>query len=127
MANEVSAPNPVAFDKSMKSLESGIADVLRVPASGVLAQVQRSEPTLADQIAQYERISRTIEEKIRKEQMTIRNDYDLKWVEVNTAYAARISEATAKLEKDRDTELLALTETASRKLHELEQMARRTG
>jgi hypothetical protein len=114
-------------DKALKTLEDGIADVLRVPDSVGLARVPRSEPTLSDQIAQYERISHTIGEKIRKEQMAIRNDYNLKHVEVTTTYAARISEATAKLEKERDTELLALTETASRRLHDLEQLARRTG
>jgi hypothetical protein len=115
-------------DKAIASMEDGIASVLRTTADATaLPRVPRTEPSLPDQIAQLERIDRQIAEKIRRERLNIKNEYDRLWVETNNSFAARISEEVSKLEKARDTELLALTETTSHKLHELEQLARRWG
>ena len=109
-----------------KTLEDGLADVLRADSVG-LARVPRSEPTLPDQIAQLSRLNERFTDKVRREQLSLKNAYERQWVEINTTFTARISDEVYKLEKARDAELLALTETTSQKLHELEQLARRSG
>jgi hypothetical protein len=110
-----------------RELEQGItATLLHEPGSGT-NKVQRIEQSLPDQIAQLDRINRAVDDKIRRERMTLRNNYERQIVEIRSAYSSRIDEEVSKLEQARDRELLALTEETSQKLHDLEQLARRQG
>ena len=109
-----------------KELEQSVSVALQA-GSDLPRITPRAEQSLPDMIAQLERINRAADEKIRRERMTIRNTYERQLVEVRTVYETRISDEVSKLEQARDTELLALTEETSRKLHDLERLARRQG
>jgi len=109
-----------------KELEQSISVALQT--GGDLPRITpRTERSLPDQIAQLERINRAVDERIRQERLTLRNSYERQVVEVRAVFDVRISDEVSKLEQARDAELLALTEETSRKLHDLEQLARRQG
>jgi hypothetical protein len=109
-----------------QELEQGIVASLRETGSGP-NKVQRIENSLPDQLAQLDRIHRAVADKIRREGLAIRNNYERQTIEIRSAFASRISDEVSKLEQARDTELLALTEETSQKLHDLERLARRQG
>ena len=109
-----------------KELEHGIVASLET-GNGSSSKVQRLEQPLPDQIAQLNRIHHAVADKIRREGLALRNNYERQAFDIRSAYASRISEEVSKLERSRDAELLALTEETSQKLHDLEQLARRQG
>ena len=109
-----------------KELEQSVSVALQA-GSDLPRITPRVEQSLPDQIAQLDRINRAVDDKIRRERLTLRNNYERQLVEIRTAYETRISDEVSKLEQARDTELLALTEETSRKLHDLERLARRQG
>jgi hypothetical protein len=108
-----------------QELEAGIVASLRAPGSDSPNKVQRIETSLPDQLAQLDRIRRAAADKIRREGLAIRNNYERQTIEIRSAFASRISDEVSKLEQARDAELLALTEETSQKLHDLERLARR--
>jgi hypothetical protein len=118
--------NTSALEKELgQELEGGGVIAALRPPKGF--EGRQREETLSDQIAKLERINIAVTEKIRTERLSLRITYERQLVEIRTSYAEKIANEVAKLEKQRDAALLALTQTTSLLLHDLEQLERRRG
>jgi hypothetical protein len=116
--------NPMDTSAMEKELEGSVVAAFQ-PLKGF--EGRQREETLSDQIAKLERINVAVTEKIRAERLSLRITYERQLVEIRTSYAEKIANEVAKLEKQRDAALLALTQTTSLLLHDLEQLERRRG
>jgi hypothetical protein len=115
-------------DIADKILESGLADALKVaPGSDRLTQVPRVEPSLPDQIAQLERIERTIEDKIRRERVAVITAHDERWTKLRTNYTRDLSDMQSRLSRDLAVALKDLEAETAAKLHQLDQIEKRRG
>lgn len=112
-------------DLADKILERGLANALQATGSDEPNKVQRIEQSLPDQMAQLERIERTIDDKIRRERVSVINEHDLRWTQLRNDYTRNLSDAKSRLDRDLAAALRQLETETAVKLHELDQMEKR--
>lgn len=85
----------------------------------------KPQPPVDAQLAQMERITHAIRNRIRNERLTLMAEFDRTSAEIRSACERKISDATARLEEERDTALRNLHDETARRLHELGELNKR--
>jgi hypothetical protein len=114
-------------DIADKILERGLADALQKPGSEGVSKVPRVEPSLPDQMAQLERIERSIEDKVRRERVSVITSHDERWTRLRSDYTRDLSDLQSRLSRDLATALRELESETAAKLHQLDQIEKRRG
>jgi hypothetical protein len=81
--------------------------------------------SLGDQLNILERIERELSSRVRREAIEAQCEAERKVADAHAEFARRLSEETARLERERDENVIAARDTYHAKLSELERLLRR--
>jgi hypothetical protein len=81
--------------------------------------------SLIEQFMQLEKISATMRDRIRRENLRLMADYDRQVASIHADYERQLSDATARLEQERQEALRKNSEETSARLRELDRMTGR--
>ena len=114
------------MEKALSAITEAGVQIAETPPLKEPVQFQTKRPqTLAEQVQQVERITREIDSRLRREMVEANSNADRLVAEAHAHYARRVSEETARLQRERDEAIRQAVEDYYVKRNELEGLLRR--
>lgn len=109
------------------TMERGLSQVLEQELTRKSDLKPPKPASVDEQLLQFERIEKTILNRLRTEQLAIIAEYEQSKTEIRSEYERKASDAVAKLHEERDQALFNIGEKTAKRLHELTRMSERVG
>lgn len=107
------------------AIERGLSQALEQELAKEVKPNNNRQPAIDEQLLQFERIGKSIKNRLRNERLVIVAEYERTKTELKSDFERKASEILAKLTEERDQALQQLSDTVNQRLHELDMLAER--